>query len=434
LSDTAIFIDGLSKRYQIGAKQESYRTLRDLVVDTFSAPYRRLRLKLKQLSSDSSSPDTVWALADVSFEVKRGEVIGVIGRNGAGKSTLLKILSRVTEPTRGYAEVRGRVGSLLEVGTGFHPELTGRENIFLNGAILGMRRAEIQAKFDEIVQFSGIERFIDTPVKFYSSGMYLRLAFAVAAHFEPEVLLVDEVLAVGDLEFQKKCLGRMSKVAKEGRTVLFVSHNLTAISSLTSRCVLLDEGRVKMFGDTEETISAYHAAIINAQQSLEDRSDRSGTGQIRFTAIELLDPATSEPVSSVYSGNSLLVRLYWRSREPLTANETAMDIRVNDSLGVPLVSFSTRFEPWQLPRELGESGCAECVIPCLPLAADDYTLDLWAGVRGRQSDYLGNAASLAVRNVDYFGTGQMPSIRKHGGFLVRHNWSLTDPPHASQPN
>lgn len=425
MSDTAISIEALSKRYQIGARQVSYRTLRESLVNGLSAPYRRLRVKLSQLGNDLSSADSVWALEGVSFEVKRGEVIGVIGRNGAGKSTLLKILSRVTEPTRGYAEVRGRVGSLLEVGTGFHPELTGRENIFLNGAILGMRRVEIQSKFDEIVHFSGVERFIDTPVKFYSSGMYLRLAFAVAAHFDPEVLLVDEVLAVGDLEFQKKCLGRMSKVAREGRTVLFVSHNLTAISSLTSRCVLLEDGRVKMYGGTEATISAYHASIIHSQQSLEERSDHSGTGQIRFTAIEVVNPATGEPVSSIYCGDGLLVRVFWRSSEPLSTGETDMDVRVKDSLGVPMASFSTRYAPWRQSGKLADSGCAECLIPCLPLAAEDYTLDLWAGVRGRQADYLGNAASLAVRNADYFGTGQMPSIRKHGSLLVRHNWSLT---------
>ena len=226
MSDLAIRVNGLSKKYYIGGRQERYKTLRDTLTDAVAAPFRRvgklLRRDFSPFTSHFSPDETIWALKDVSFEVKQGEVVGIIGRNGAGKSTLLKILSRITEPTEGYADIYGRVGSLLEVGTGFHPELTGRENIYLNGAILGMNRVEINKKFDEIVSFAEVEKFIDTPVKHYSSGMYLRLAFAVAAHLEPEILLVDEVLAVGDAEFQKKCMGKMGDVAKEGRTVLFV--------------------------------------------------------------------------------------------------------------------------------------------------------------------------------------------------------------------
>jgi len=238
MNDIAIRVENLGKQYKIGMQIDRYRTLRDSLVDAVKRPMRMLR------GEGGDNYETIWALNDISFEVRKGEVLGVIGRNGAGKSTLLKILSRVTEPSQGYAEIRGRVGSLLEVGTGFHPELTGRENISLNGAILGMKREEIERKFDEIVDFSGIEKFIDTPVKRYSSGMYLRLAFAVAAHMEPEILVVDEVLAVGDAEFQRKCLGKMSDVASQGRTVLFVSHNMSAILRLTQESILLEKGKL----------------------------------------------------------------------------------------------------------------------------------------------------------------------------------------------
>src|SRR5881628_3746544 len=246
MSDIAIRVEGISKHYRIGARQERYYTLRDTLTEAVTRPFQKLAAFFSRNGAGTRTPEawSIWALKDVSFDVKRGEVVGIIGRNGAGKSTLLKILSRITEPTEGRAKIHGRVGSLLEVGTGFHPELTGRENIYLNGAILGMKKAEIDWKFDGIVEFAEVEQFIDTPVKHYSTGMYLRLAFAVAAHLEPEILIVDEVLAVGDTAFQKKCLGKMGDVAKEGRTVLFVSHNLAAIENLCSSSFLLDSGRV----------------------------------------------------------------------------------------------------------------------------------------------------------------------------------------------
>lgn len=251
MSDIAIRVEGLGKRYRIGAPAMNYRTLRDTVVDVVRAPIRLLGRR------SNGQMNSIWALKDVSFEVRQGQVLGVVGRNGAGKSTLLKILSRVTDPTEGLGEIHGRVGSLLEVGTGFHPELTGRENIFLNGAILGMRRTEIERKFDEIVEFSEVGQFIDTPVKRYSSGMYLRLAFAVAAHLEPEILVVDEVLAVGDAEFQRKCLGKMSDVAQQGRTVLFVSHNMSAILRLTQETIVIEKGRLGLRAPTPEAVDYY---------------------------------------------------------------------------------------------------------------------------------------------------------------------------------
>ncbi len=246
MSDVAIRVENLGKRYRIGAEQARYKTLRESLVSG-----------IKTLGKKSEADTTLWALKDVSFEVKQGEVIGVIGRNGAGKSTLLKVLAHITRPTTGKVEIHGRVGSLLEVGTGFHPELTGRDNIYLNGAILGMKRVEIDRKFDEIVAFAEIEKFLDTPAKHYSSGMYMRLAFAVAAHLEPEILLVDEVLAVGDAEFQKKCLGKMGEVAGEGRTVILVSHNMGSIRALCKRSFLLNQGSINSINDTEHVIRKY---------------------------------------------------------------------------------------------------------------------------------------------------------------------------------
>jgi len=268
MSDIAIRVENLSKRYRIGQLHQRHDTLRDALVDSVTRIARIGRKKNSNNSLNSCQKESIWALKDVSFEVERGEVVGIIGRNGAGKSTLLKILSRITEPTSGQAIIHGRVGSLLEVGTGFHPELTGRENIYLNGAILGMRKREIDKKFDEIVAFDEIEKFIDTPVKRYSSGMYVRLAFAVAAHLEPEILLVDEVLAVGDAAFQKKCLGKMGDVAKEGRTVLFVSHSMPTIENLCSDVIWIDSGRILGRGPTRSMVSQYVDAVNKQEFSV----------------------------------------------------------------------------------------------------------------------------------------------------------------------
>ncbi len=257
MEDPIIEIKNISKKYNITHQRGGYVALRDVLTNILMSPFLFLKNKAKQVAG-LETKEEFWALKDVNFEVKKGEVMGIIGRNGAGKSTLLKILSQITPPTHGEIKIHGKVGSLLEVGTGFHPELSGRENIFLNGAILGMTKKEIAEKFDAIVEFAGIDKFLDTPVKYYSSGMYVRLAFSVAAHMEPDILIVDEVLAVGDAEFQKKCLGKMNEITKtEGRTILFVSHNLEAIKKLCSRCVLLEKGKLKKIGDTEEIIDSY---------------------------------------------------------------------------------------------------------------------------------------------------------------------------------
>ena len=318
MSDTVIHTEGLGKRYRIGAAHSRPRNFREAIARTATAPFRNLaRLRHADGRGSASQTELVWALRDLSIQVRHGEVLGVIGRNGSGKSTLLKLLSRITNPTTGYAEIRGRVGSLLEVGTGFHPELTGRDNVYLNGSILGLDRASITRRFDEIVAFAEVERFIDTPVKRYSSGMYLRLAFAVAAHLEPEILLVDEVLAVGDAAFQRKCLGRMGRAAEEGRTVLFVSHNMTAVQGLCSRAIWLGEGELKDEGAPGAVVSRYlqDAAATLTQQLWPDPISAPGNDRVRLRAaraaaagVERAEPITTRtPV--------LLEFEYWNLRE-----------------------------------------------------------------------------------------------------------------------
>ena len=336
MTDIAIRVENLGKQYKIGATpsgRQQYRTLRETISEAALAPVRRVRQKPDQDGRKKERP-TIWALKDVSFDVHKGQLLGVIGRNGAGKSTLLKILARVTEPTQGYAEVHGRVGSLLEVGTGFHPELTGRENTYLNGAILGMKRAEIDRKFDEIVAFSEVEKFIDTPVKHYSSGMYLRLAFAVAAHLEPEILVVDEVLAVGDAEFQRKCLGKMSDVAQEGRTVLFVSHNMSAILRLTEDAIVLDKGQLVLSAPTPEAVDLYMS------------SGDSQVGERYSTADEVpADAAPFRPVSLRVVDQRGQVVDTVRSTEPFDVEMQYQLSAPITGLRVGLYLMSARGEP-----------------------------------------------------------------------------------------
>lgn len=292
IDELAIACEGLRKRYRIGSR-ERYRTLRDVLTDALYSPFRMLTRAVGQQSTEMGENPYVWALNGIDLRVKRGEVLGIIGRNGAGKSTLLKILSRITKPSDGSAATVGHVGALLEVGTGFHPELTGRENIFLNGAILGMNRATISRKFDDIVAFSECEKFLDTPVKHYSSGMYMRLAFAVAAHLEPDILLVDEVLAVGDVAFQKKCLGRMNTVATEGRTVLFVSHNMVAVQSLCTRAIWIDQGRIIADGSASDVVAAYLQSSVSDMTEVRHDSLASAPGndkvRLNYAAVHPQD-------------------------------------------------------------------------------------------------------------------------------------------------
>lgn len=428
MSDIAIHIEGLAKKYQIGRLKKK-KTLRETLASTAVKPVRAVQSLVHRNGHHRTSDETLWALRDISFEVKHGEVTGIIGRNGAGKSTLLKILSRITNPTEGYADIYGRVGSLLEVGTGFHPELTGRENIYLNGAILGMKRAEIKRKFDEIVAFSEVEQFIDTPVKHYSSGMYVRLAFAVAAHLEPEILLVDEVLAVGDAHFQKKCLGKMGEVAKEGRTVLFVSHNMGAVKSLCSSAIMLNGGRLAFQGNTQEAINNYllkHQVNVN---DLSQVSNRQGRGPIRFRNVEVLDHAGLRS-DMVQSGEQISIELHYDGANPKYPKANVVfRIYFYTALGERLFMCSTRFAN-RKPNDYGElarlptSGRIRCSIPKLPLMPGQYSLEFMCNADGRiVSDYIPNAMTLTVVEGDFFGGGRLPAAND-GPLLVENSWEL----------
>jgi len=340
MNDIAIRAEGLSKRYRIGLKQEKYKTLRDTLSQTFTAPFRRLGSAFQHQNGHRNS--SIWALKDLSFELNRGEVIGIIGRNGAGKSTLLKILSRITEPTEGYADVHGSVSSLLEVGIGFHNELTGRENIYLNGAILGMKRNDITRNFDEIVAFAEIEKFIDTPVKRYSSGMYLRLAFAVAAHLQSEILIVDEVLAVGDAQFQKKCLGKMDEVSKGGRTILFVSHNLVAVQSLCSRAIWVQDGRAIEDGQPGLVVANYlKTATTSIGERIWDNPTKApGDDVVRLHSIRLIPQGTT--VDLMNTRTPLVIEIqYWNFRQNTELN---LSILVHNHEGICVFSSNSAGE------------------------------------------------------------------------------------------
>jgi len=394
MSDIAIRADGLSKKYRIGGRQEGYKTLRDTLTETVISPFRRAQKLISgQAYGAAELDETIWALRGVSLEIKRGEVVGIIGRNGAGKTTLLKILSRITEPTEGYAEIHGRVGSLLEVGTGFHPELTGRENIYLNGAILGMKKAEIDRKFEEIIDFAEIEKFLDTPVKHYSSGMYVRLAFAVAAHLEPEILLVDEVLAVGDAAFQKKCLGKMGQVAKEGRTVLFISHNMGVIAELCHRVILIRSGMIALTGSARKTISKYLGEDSYSQRVdlFETKISETHEGKYRLAFVETRTKG-GELCSNFVYGENIIVRIGIVGRKDA---RIALGVGVNDSFGRQILHFDSISDNSELVlRE--ETTCFELCFENI-LNENDYYLTVWIGDTLLVShDYASNCLRFSV--------------------------------------
>ena len=414
----------LSKQYRIGAKQVRYKTLRDVLIDAMYTPFQRLRPASFQRSGvqGANGDDTIWALKDVSFEVKRGEVVGIIGRNGAGKSTLLKILTRITEPTEGYAEIRGRVASLLEVGTGFHPELTGRENTYLNGAILGMKRGEIDRRFDEIVAFADVEKFIDTPVKHYSDGMRVRLAFAVAAHLEPEILLVDEVLAVGDVAFRKKCLGKMGEVAGEGRTVLLVSHNMAAIEALCHRVVLLEQGRVVSSGAPTTTITHYLSrttTLKTANQDLSTHVGRLVRGEPVLRRIRLLDLAGKE--TSVFRlGNDISFEITV-DMGSLVLTTPWVRLAINNARGIRVCNlFMDQTSPlWFQLRGKALIACRwhEC-----RLVPGTYYVKLEiAGSQGTRVDVVEDAIAFEIIPADLYGTGK---IEMGGIFEPQVSWAV----------
>ncbi len=399
MSDVAIRIEGLSKRYLIGGKQKRYGRLGDQITEAVLSPFRRAGRLLKGESSGASElTQEFWALRDISAEIKHGEIIGVIGHNGAGKSTMLKILSRITEPTTGYVDVFGRVGSLLEVGTGFHPELTGRENVYLNGSILGMRRAEIDRKFDAIVDFAEIEQFIDTPVKHYSSGMYVRLAFSVAAHLEPEILLIDEVLAVGDVGFQKKSLGKMENVSQQGRTVVFVSHNMNALQRLCPQSILLSHGKLIAQDKTSNIIEQYLAAVSSESvgpNQVIDLSDqkRDGTGKVKFESI-------------CYSGDEASLRYYPYTNGPLditvdlvahsSCSVGSVAVVIFDRYGTKLVNADTLSYGESVDLQKGRN-TLKFRLDQLHLNPGMYTIGLWAADPPSEiHDYIPSAVLFEV--------------------------------------
>ncbi len=419
MSNNVIQTENLSKLYRLGIISsktiaEDISRLWSRISGNENPDFNSGEINDRSLKSKGNY---VWALKDVSFDVKEGELLAIIGKNGAGKSTLLKILSRVTTPSSGSVKIKGKVASLLEVGTGFHQELTGRENIFLNGSILGMTKKEIKSRFEEIVEFSGIGRYIDTPVKRYSSGMYVRLAFGVAAHLDPEILIVDEVLAVGDAEFQKKCIGKMQDVSmKEGRTVLFVSHNMSAVKNLCTKGIILEHGKIFYQGDIDSAVSKYlSSGSTEAEVNLRDRKDRQGGDKFRFTEIILKD-SNSENINQVISGEPLLIEVKYTGKADLSGN-FIFSISFNDGFGNTKASFvndemGIRFS------NLDKSGSVFLKIPRLLLRSDSYSIRLFASLNGTGQenilDCIDNAVNIQVLPGDFWRSGRQNRAGSYG--------------------
>lgn len=413
MSRTAIKVEGLGKKFDIGHQVQG-----DLRASLMSKIQRLL-------GKTATSKEEFWALKDVSFEIKQGEAVGIIGRNGAGKSTLLKILSRITEPTTGRFEINGRVSSLLEVGTGFHPELTGRENIYLNGTILGMKRQEIKTKFDEIVDFSGVEKFIDTPVKHYSSGMKVRLAFSVAAHLEPEILIIDEVLAVGDAEFQKKCLGKMDDVSKnDGRTILFVSHDMPAVTNLCTQAILLNNGTVQDF-DAVEKITSQYLYNTSSQKELAFPENDSPISFISFNSFAIESVTKQRKSSSdLLVGHPAGFRMMIQNKTKLKRN-LFFAITIINNRGHKVFTLDNLYtnKPLEIPADV----CTvECTLEEVQLLPDTYFVNLWCSDGYETFQNLDRVFSFSVEQTDIFGTGKMYSPKQHGVIFVKSNWSLND--------
>ena len=419
MSNIAIEVVGLGKKYHIGGAQKSHYRLTDQVADTFMAPFRRAGKLLRgQAASAAELDEIIWALKDVSFQIKPGEVVGIIGRNGVGKSTLLRILAGITDPTEGYADIYGRVGSLLEVGTGFHPELTGRENIYLNGAILGMKKVEIERKLDEIVAFAEIDKFLDTPVKHYSSGMHVRLAFSVAAHLEPEILLVDEVLAVGDMAFQRKCLGKMDDVAQAGRTVVFVSHNMGLLQTLCKRGIFLQRGAVDMDGTITQAVDAYLQTLEQVRsQDLSKRTDRKGQGKSRLIGAE---------VTNNHNGSPSILKTGHPARFVFQVNAhipgMACNFNLYDTIGQPVTSFQSRVRGPEDSSDPGNGLKFVCDLDELLLLPGRYRVDVAIIGDNRLQDFIEAATVFEV------GEGQVRGrpVQPDGKFSVSmsHRWTL----------
>jgi len=421
---TAIRAENLGKAYRLGSPEKRPESLAQAVGGLVTAParnFRRLR-RLDTFSGDREGQDVLWAVRDVSFEIGEGEVVGFVGRNGAGKSTLLKIFSRITEPTEGRVALRGRISSLLEVGTGFHAELTGRENVYMNGTILGMKKREIDAKFDQIVDFSGVERFLDTPIKRYSSGMKVRLAFSVAAHLEPEILIIDEVLAVGDADFQRKCLGKMHEVAGSGRTVLFVSHNMAAIQSLCTRALALVGGRVVEDGDAADVVRNYLASMRPEGDHgfSADNPHRRTKGPVALTDGRLRD-GRGTPTRVVAAGEEMTLELDYEGGRAGTGIDAVVWIR-NQS-GLAVLCLKPRFAGVRLTA--GATGTLRCTIPRLPLPVGEYGIEVAILFDGLQSDHIPNAMYFTVDFSRFHASGRAPGTREAAA-LVDQSWEATE--------
>ncbi|WP_414576664.1 ABC transporter ATP-binding protein [Anabaena sp. CCY 9402-a] len=414
MSDTVIRIENLGKKYIIGhQQQESYTALRDVIANKFKSIGSLINPKAKV---ENPHGEEFWAIKDVSFEIKQGDRVGIIGHNGAGKSTLLKILSRITEPTTGQIKIKGRVASLLEVGTGFHPELTGRENIYLNGAILGMSKFEIKRKFDEIVAFAELEKFLDTPVKRYSSGMYVRLAFAVAAHLEPDILVVDEVLAVGDIKFQKKCLGKMEDVGQEGRTILFVSHNLGILQTLCDKGILLKKGKVIADGTTSETVSLYLQELENsASNNLLERTDRRGKGKTRLSRVDVF--SGEDCSTTLATGCPARFVFYVTNEQP----QMSCSFTIYDQYGQPVTNFNSRKHMSEDENYSSNPEKIICDIDELLLVPGRYRINVAITSEGELQDHLEAAAILEVEQ-GYIRGYPVIADGKYGSVCIPHRW------------
>ncbi len=419
----AIQVRNLGKRYRIGAR-EPYKTLRDAIARAAGASVRTVRSGLSGRPNAQPSPSRdryIWALRNVSLDVEEGQAVGIIGPNGAGKTTLLRILSRITEPTEGSAAIRGRVGSLLEVGTGFHQELTGRENVYLNGAILGMTKKEIDNKFDAIVGFAEIERFIDTPVKRYSDGMRVRLGFAVAAHLEPEIILVDEVLAVGDAAFQRKCTGKMEDIANEGRTVLFVSHNMAAIQNLCTVAYGLDHGKMFASGEVNDVIAQYLEAHDRPSAiPLRDRTDRAGSERLRLAHFSISGAISSTDI--VQCGAPAAFEIAYEGAPPLRDVEISM--LFYSQFGLCVLEVGTNLIGKTFV-EIPARGTFVCRFDKFPLLPGIYHVDIGCDVRGVTADWIKNAVTIHVVEGDYYGSGKLPP-KGSGIVATPHDWDVTD--------
>lgn len=427
MSDIAVRVENLSKRYRIGLKEEQHDTLAGAAMSWLMSPlsnFSRLQ-RLSKFDEEEGTEDVIWAVKDVSFEVEQGEVLGIIGRNGAGKSTLLKILSRITEPTSGRAIIHGRVASLLEVGTGFHPELTGRENIYLNGTVLGMSKPEIDHKFDEIVDFSGVEKFIDTPVKRYSSGMRVRLAFAVAAHLDPEILLIDEVLSVGDAAFQKKCLGKMHDITQQGRTVLFVSHVMASIKSLCSRVLLMENGRLALEGDSDHVVDAYLSAGEDIAQDgiIPLAAPRVGTGEAIIQSVELAN-GTGQRTSQLYLGSSFRISFSFEALKPIPDAIIEVSIAGRDGSHIVQALSIDGGRPLQHFSKGHHTVSVDLEMVLLPR---QYSLILGLHhSNGKTIDYIEDVLSFDVLPVASSGRDHYPTEQVRGYVRPAARWYLPE--------